>query len=162
VPAFLSRQTDLIVECAKTGLPVNIKKGQFLAPEDAFRIIEKIEAYDNSEIILTERGTTFGYHNLVVDMRSLEIMKNTGYPVIFDATHSVQLPAKLGSSSGGQKEFIRPLARAALAVGIAGIFIEVHPKPQSALSDGQNSLSLKNLSLLLEECTQIDALVKKF
>jgi 2-dehydro-3-deoxyphosphooctonate aldolase (KDO 8-P synthase) len=162
VPAFLCRQTDLIADCAKTGLPINIKKGQFIAPEDTRGIVAKIEAFNNKRIILTERGVTFGYHNLVVDMRSLEIMKRTGCPVIFDATHSVQLPSGLGTSSGGQREFIRPLARAATAVGIAGIFLEVHPNPAKALSDGPNSLSLKELQVVLAEALKIDALVKSF
>ena len=160
IPAFLSRQTDLILECAKTGLPVNVKKGQFLAPEDMENIVKKIESVNNRNIILTERGSSFGYHNLVVDMRSIEIMKNTGYPVVFDATHSVQLPGGLKESSGGQKEFIEPLAKAAAAVGIAGIFAEVHENPEKALSDGPNSLSIPELEKLLKKVMKIDKLVK--
>lgn len=161
VPAFLCRQTDLVMACAATGLPVNVKKGQFLAPDDMRNIVEKIESVRNRKILLTERGTSFGYHNLVVDMRALSIMKETGCPVIFDATHSVQLPGGRGTSTGGQREFIRPLAKAAAALGIAGIFIEVHPDPKKALSDGPNSLSLAELPGFLKEILPIDRLVKR-
>ena len=161
IPAFLSRQTDLIVECARTGLPVNVKKGQFLAPEDMGNIVKKIESVKNRDILLTERGSSFGYHNLVVDMRSIEIMKITGYPVVFDATHSVQLPGGLKESSGGLKEFIEPLAKAATALGIAGMFVEVHENPAKALSDGPNSLSLPELKKLLKKVMKIDNLVKQ-
>lgn len=161
IPAFLCRQTDLIIECAITGLPVNVKKGQFLAPEDVFLIVNKIESSGNSKILLTERGTSFGYHNLVVDMRSIEIMKKTLYPVIFDATHSVQLPSGLGGKSGGQSHFIEPLATAAVSLGIAAIFVEVHPNPDKALSDGPNSLSLSELPRFLNKILEIDRIVKK-
>jgi 2-dehydro-3-deoxyphosphooctonate aldolase (KDO 8-P synthase) len=160
VPAFLCRQTDLIVACAQTGLPVNVKKGQFIAPEDMVNIVKKIENNRNRQILLTERGTSFGYHDLVVDMRALPIMKNTGYPVIFDATHSVQQPGGLGSATGGQREFIAPLAKAATALGIAALFVEVHPSPKKALSDGPNSLSLAELPVFLKEVCRIDRLVK--
>jgi len=161
VPAFLSRQTDLIIGCAKTGLPVNIKKGQFLAPEDMENIVKKIESVKNKKIILTERGTSFGYRNLIVDMRSLEIMKKTGYPVVFDASHSVQLPGNLSDRSGGQKEFIEPLSKAAVSIGIAGIFVEVHKDPKRALSDGPNSLAPSELKKLLAKVMKIDKLVKQ-
>lgn len=160
IPAFLCRQTDLLAESAKTGLPVNVKKGQFLAPEDTSNIINKIEQVGNKNIILTERGTSFGYHNLVVDMRSLSIMKQTGYPVVFDATHSVQLPGGNGLSTGGQREFIMPLSRAAVSIGIAGVFLEVHPDPKKALSDGPNSLSLDDLPHFLEIIFNIDKFIK--
>jgi 2-dehydro-3-deoxyphosphooctonate aldolase (KDO 8-P synthase) len=161
VPAFLCRQTDLILECARTGLPVNVKKGQFLAPSDAANIARKIESAGNRKIMFTERGTSFGYNNLVVDMRSIEIMKRTGYPVIFDATHSVQLPGGMGKTSGGQREFIPVLARAAAAAGVAGIFIEVHKNPSKALSDGGNSLALKDVPEFLKMVLKIDRLMKQ-
>jgi 2-dehydro-3-deoxyphosphooctonate aldolase (KDO 8-P synthase) len=161
VPAFLCRQTDLILACARTGLPVNVKKGQFLAPEDTFQILKKIESCGNRKIILTERGTTFGYHDLVVDMRSIDIMKRSGYPVVFDATHSVQLPGAMGKSTGGQKEFIPVLARAAVAAGVAGIFIEVHKTPSRALSDGSNSLALKDVPGFLKMIMKIDKIIKR-
>lgn len=160
IPAFLCRQTDLIVESARTGLPVNVKKGQFIAPQDVRGIIDKIESVGNKNILLTERGTSFGYHNLVVDMRSFPIMKNTGYPVIFDASHSVQLPGGLKNSSGGEIEFVEPLAKAATAIGIAGIFLEVHPNPKKAFSDGQNSLALSDLPDFLDAIMRIDKVVK--
>ena len=162
IPAFLCRQTDLVLACGETGLPVNIKKGQFLAPEDLNNVAEKIEVTGNRSIIFTERGTTFGYHNLILDLRAIEIMKRTGYPVVFDATHSVQLPGGLGQSTGGQREFVRPLARAAASLGIAAVFVEVHQNPKRALSDGPNSLSLKELPRFLSEITAIDKLVKDF
>lgn len=146
IPAFLCRQTDLLVEAAHTGRIVNIKKGQFLAPNDFRHAAEKVAASGNQRIILTERGSSFGYNNLVVDMRSLAIMREWGLPVVFDATHSVQLPGAAGSSSGGVPEFIEPLSRAAVAVGIDGVFVEVHDNPPAALSDGANSLHLDRLA----------------
>ncbi|MDD5688071.1 MAG: 3-deoxy-8-phosphooctulonate synthase [Elusimicrobia bacterium] len=151
IPAFLCRQTDLLLAVAKTKKPVNVKKGQFLSPHDMKNVIEKIESAGNKKILLTERGTSFGYNNLVVDFRSLVIMKNSGYPVIFDATHSVQLPGGLGDKSGGQREFVLPLSKAAIAVGINGLFLEVHPNPQKALSDGANSLKLSEMEKFLKE-----------
>ena len=161
LPAFLWRQTDLIVACAKTGLPVNIKKGQFVAPDDVVQIIKKAESTGNRQVLLTERGSSFGYHNLVVDMRSIPIMKDTSCPVIFDATHSVQLPGAKGSSSGGERRFIEPLAKAAVSIGIAALFLEVHPDPVKALSDGANSLPLNGLPSLLKKIIAIDRLVKQ-
>lgn len=155
IPAFLCRQTDLLLAAAKTGRTVNVKKGQFLAPEDMAAVVRKLESTGNRHIMLTERGTTFGYHNLAVDMRSLVIMRNIGNPVVFDATHSVQLPGGNGSSSGGNREFVAPLARAAAAVGIDGLFLEVHPDPDHALSDGANSLELRNLRALLTVVRQL-------
>ena len=160
IPAFLCRQTDLIVACAKTKLPVNVKKGQFLAPDDCQQIINKIKAFKNNKISLTERGTSFGYRNLVVDFRSIEIMKQTGYPVIFDATHSVQKPGGLGTSSGGDRQFVLPLAKAATAVGVAALFLEVHKNPDKALSDGANSVDLKMFENILKQVTKIDKLIK--
>ncbi|MDR1662968.1 MAG: 3-deoxy-8-phosphooctulonate synthase [Endomicrobium sp.] len=160
VPAFLSRQTDLIKACALTGKPINIKKGQFLAPEDMANVIKKAENFGNNKLTLTERGTSFGYHNLVVDFRGLEIMKKTGYPIIFDATHSVQLPGERGICSGGSREFIFPLAKAAAAIGIAALFLEVHDNPDKALSDGTNSLELKNFKQFLKHIKAIDKVVK--
>ena len=151
IPAFLCRQTDLLTTAAKQGKPVNIKKGQFLAPHDIAAATKKVTASDNYDILLTERGTSFGYNNLVVDMRSLVIMSDLGFPVIFDATHSVQLPGGLGTSSGGDRRFIQPLAMAATAVGVDGIFLEVHDNPDQALCDGPNSLPLKDLPSLLEK-----------
>ena len=142
IPAFLCRQTDLLVEAGRTGCTVNIKKGQFVSPQDMRHAAEKVASTGNNQIILTERGTTFGYNNLVVDMRGLVIMRELGYPVVFDATHSVQTPSGLGSVSGGQPEFIEPLARAAVAVGVAGVFVEVHEEPARAKSDGANALHL--------------------
>ena len=140
IPAFLCRQTDLLVACGKTGLPVNIKKGQFMAPEDMAGVVEKVRSTGNDKVMLCERGSSFGYHNLVVDMRGLMTMRGFGVPVVFDATHSVQLPGGLGNASGGRKEFVLPLAKAAAAVGIDALFTEVHPRPQEAWSDGPNSL----------------------
>ena len=142
IPAFLCRQTDLLVEAGRTGCAVNIKKGQFVSPQDMRHAAEKVASTGNNLIILTERGTTFGYNNLVVDMRGLVIMRELGYPVIFDATHSVVTPSGLGSVSGGQPEFIEPLARVAVAVGVAGVFVEAHEKPARAKSDGANALQL--------------------
>ena len=140
IPAFLCRQTDLLLAAGKTGLPVNIKKGQFMAPEDMRGAVEKVRLTGNNQVMLTDRGSSFGYHNLVVDFRGLPTMRSFDVPVIFDATHSVQLPGGLGNASGGQREFIFPLARAAAAAGIDAIFCEVHPNPSQALSDGPNSL----------------------
>jgi 2-dehydro-3-deoxyphosphooctonate aldolase (KDO 8-P synthase) len=160
IPAFLCRQTDLVVACAKTGLGINIKKGQFMAADDMPNIIKKAESVSNRRIMLTERGTTFGYHNLVVDTRSITIMKKTGYPVVFDATHSVQLPGQKGGSSGGQREFILPLSLACTSLGLAGIFVEVHPDPKKALSDGANSLSLKELPSFLKQILALDNFIK--
>lgn len=159
IPAFLSRQTDLICAAAKTGRVINVKKGQFLAPHDMKHVIEKIETAKNNKILLTERGTTFGYHNLVVDMRGLEIMKEFGYPVIMDATHAVQLPSSSGVT-GGDARFIPTIAKAAVAVGIDGLFLEVHPDPSKALSDAASQLPLKSLKKLLVMIKQIDELVK--
>jgi 2-dehydro-3-deoxyphosphooctonate aldolase (KDO 8-P synthase) len=149
IPAFLCRQTDLILEVAKTGKPVNIKKGQFLSPWDMFQVTEKITSTGNHQILLTERGSTFGYSNLVVDFRSIKIMQDTGFPVIFDATHSVQLPGGSGMCSGGQREFAPLLAKAAVAAGADGIFLEVHPNPDHARCDGPNSLPLTILRDLI-------------
>lgn len=160
IPAFLSRQTDLIKACAETGRPVNIKKGQFLAPEDMFNVIKKAEKSGNNKLSLTERGASFGYHNLVVDFRGLEIMKQSGYPVIFDATHSVQLPGGQGNKSGGNREFVLPLSKAAAAVGIAALFLEVHENPDKALSDGANSVDLKYFKKILQETKAIEKAVK--
>ena len=162
IPAFLCRQTDLLIEAGKTGRAVNIKKGQFLSPHDLANAAEKVASTGNERIILTERGSSFGYNNLVVDMRGLKIMQAAGYPVIFDATHSVQLPGAAGSASGGQPQFIEPLARAAVAIGIAGVFVEVHDAPERALSDGANALRLDGLPPFLEKLRQIDSLVKTF
>jgi 2-dehydro-3-deoxyphosphooctonate aldolase (KDO 8-P synthase) len=161
IPAFLCRQTDLLLEAGKTGRAVNIKKGQFVSPSDFIHAAEKVASTGNTRIILTERGSSFGYNNLVVDMRGLPIMAATGYPVVFDATHSVQLPGAAGVSSGGQPQFIEPLARAATAVGIAGIFVEVHNAPEHALSDGANALHLSLLPAFWERLKALDALVKK-
>jgi 2-dehydro-3-deoxyphosphooctonate aldolase (KDO 8-P synthase) len=151
IPAFLSRQTEILEAAGYTGKIVNIKKGQFLSPEDMVHQIEKVEATGNRKILVTERGTTFGYQNLVVDMRSLAVMKKFGYPVVFDATHSIQMPSKNEGVSGGSPEFIAPLARAAAAVGINGLFIETHPEPKKALSDASSMLPLKNLEGLLKQ-----------
>jgi len=161
VPAFLSRQTDLLVACGKTGKAVNVKKGQFLSPWDMRHAVEKIESTGNKKILLTERGATFGYGNLVVDMRSLEIMRTFGVPIVHDATHCVQLPGGNGSTTGGQREFVRPLARAAAAVGVDGVFFETHPDPDKALSDGPNSLKLTDVPAFLREVRGFDALSKE-
>lgn len=159
-PAFLCRQTNYIQRVAELGLPVNIKKGQFLAPWDMQNVVEKARAVGNEKIMVCERGTCFGYNNLVSDMRSLAILHQTQCPVIFDATHSVQLPGGQGNVSGGQREFIPVLARAAVAVGIAGIFMETHPDPEKALSDGPNSWPLAKMKTLLEQLKTIDHFVK--
>ena len=155
IPAFLCRQTDLLQAAGSTGKPVNIKKGQFMAPEDMKGAVAKVRAVGNDRVLLTERGSSFGYHNLVVDMRSLVIMRSLGVPVVFDATHSVQLPGGLGNASGGQREFVRPLARAAAATGIDALFCEVHPRPDEAFSDGPNSLDFKLAEQLLREIKAI-------
>lgn len=160
IPAFLSRQTDLILAAARTRVTLNIKKGQFLAPWDIKNIIEKVESTGNKKIMITERGASFGYNNLVADMRALPIMRSFGYPVVFDATHSVQLPGGLGTASGGQREFVEPLSRAAVAVGVDALFLEVHPDPDHAPCDGPNMLPLKTLPALLEQVMEIDRLVK--
>lgn len=160
IPAFLCRQTDLLLEAGKTRRPVNIKKGQFLSPSDFRNAADKVASTGNERIILTERGSSFGYNNLVVDMRGLPIMAATGYPIVFDATHSVQLPGAAGTASGGQPEFIAPLARAATAVGIAGVFVEVHDRPERALSDGANALRLDLLGDFWKRLKAIDGLVK--
>lgn len=149
IPAFLCRQTDLILEASNTGKPVNIKKGQFLAPWDMRNIIEKFTSTGNHALLITERGTSFGYNNLVADFRGLPIMRSFGYPVIFDVTHSLQLPGGQGKSSGGQKEFAEPLARAAVAVGVDGLFMEVHPEPEKALCDGPNMIRLSEVKQML-------------
>jgi len=161
IPAFLSRQTDLIVEAARTNLPVNIKKGQFLSPWDMEQVVLKAVSGGNNSILLTERGTSFGYNSLIVDMRSISVMKNFGYPVIFDATHGVQLPGGRGKSSGGQREFVAPLAKAAIAAGADGIFLEIHPDPDSALSDGPNSLPFEHVESLLIMLKKIHRIVRE-
>jgi len=162
IPAFLSRQTDLLEAAAKTNRIVNVKKAQFLSPWDMKNVVEKLASTGNSNIILTERGATFGYQNLVVDVRSFPIMKKFGYPVVFDATHSVQLPGGQGNASGGQPEFIEPLARAAVAAGVDGVFLETHDNPAEALSDGPNALPLSQLAALLARLKEISALVRKW
>lgn len=161
IPAFLSRQTDLLIAAGKTGKVINVKKGQFMAPDDMNHVAEKIASTGNKNIMLTERGTTFGYHNLIVDMRSFIIMKEFGYPVVMDATHSVQLPSK-GNTSGGEPAFIKPLARAATAVGIDALFLEVHPNPKEALSDAASQLPLSELKDLLIEIKAIDKTIKHY
>lgn len=160
IPAFLCRQTDFVLAVGKTGKAVNVKKGQFLAPWDVRNIVEKVESTGNQDILLTERGTSFGYNNLVADMRSLVIMRQMGYPVVFDVTHSLQLPGGQGTSSGGQKEFISALARAGVAVGVDGLFLEVHPRPQTALCDGPNSQPFSGLEPLLKQLIALDRMVK--
>jgi 2-dehydro-3-deoxyphosphooctonate aldolase (KDO 8-P synthase) len=160
IPAFLCRQTDLLLEAGRTGRIVNIKKGQFVAPQDIARAAEKVASTGNSQVLLTERGSSFGYNNLVVDMRGLKIMRDLGWPVVFDATHSVQLPSGGGTASGGQPQFIEPLARAAVAVGIDALFVEVHDAPERALSDGANALRLDLLPELWRRLRALDGLVK--
>jgi len=166
-PAFLCRQTDFIRACAATGKPVNIKKGQFLAPHDMLQVVLKARAAaveaggDGRNILVCERGVSFGYNNLVSDMRSLAIMRETGCPVVFDATHSVQWPGGKGTASGGQREFVPVLARAAVASGVAGLFMETHPTPDQALSDGPNAVPLQHMEALLETLKAIDVLVKQ-
>jgi 2-dehydro-3-deoxyphosphooctonate aldolase (KDO 8-P synthase) len=160
IPAFLCRQTDLLVAAGRTGAVVNIKKGQFVAPHDIHLAAEKVASTGNDKVIFTERGSSFGHNNLVVDMRGLAIMRKTGWPVVFDATHSVQLPGGQGNTSGGQPEFIAPLARAAVAAGVDGVFVEVHDNPARALSDGPNSLALDTLDAFWRRLTEIDELVR--
>jgi 2-dehydro-3-deoxyphosphooctonate aldolase (KDO 8-P synthase) len=160
IPAFLCRQTDLLIAAAKTGKIINVKKGQFLAPWDIANVIKKIEDSGNKNILITERGASFGYNTLVSDMRALPIMSKFGFPIVFDATHSVQQPGGLGEKSGGQREFVEYLARAAVAVGVAGVFIETHQDPDNAPSDGPNMLPLDKLENLLKQLTDIDNLIK--
>lgn len=161
IPAFLCRQTDLLLEAGKTGKPVNIKKGQFLAPWDMAQVVRKVESTGNQNILLTERGTSFGYNTLVSDFRSLSIMRETGYPVVFDAAHSVQQPGGLATASGGQSEYIPLLSRAAVAAGCDAVFMEVHPNPARALSDGPNMLQLSALKKLLLDLQAIDKIIKR-
>ena len=161
IPAFLCRQTDLLVAAGKSGRAVNLKKGQFAAPWEMENALEKIASTGNEQILLTERGSSFGYNNLVVDMRAFQVMRGFGFPVIFDVTHSVQLPGAAGQSSGGQPEFIAPLARAGTAAGVDGIFLEVHDHPAKALSDGTNALALEKLPALLGQITRLAALVRE-
>ena len=160
-PAFLCRQTDFIQNVARAGKPVNIKKGQFLAPWDMKNVVEKAKAVGNDDIMVCERGASFGYNNLVSDMRSISVMRDTGCPVVFDATHSVQLPGGQGTSSGGQREFVPVLARAAVAVGVAGLFAETHPDPSKALSDGPNAWPLDKMEALLETLLELDQVTKR-
>jgi 2-dehydro-3-deoxyphosphooctonate aldolase (KDO 8-P synthase) len=161
IPAFLGRQTDIVTAVARTGIPVNVKKGQFMAPWDMSNVVEKIASTGNRRVLITERGTMFGYNNLVVDFRGLMIMRGIGYPVIFDATHSVQLPGGAGTSSGGQRDFAPVLARAAVAAGVDGIFMEVHPDPERALCDGPNSLRLDTIYDLLTQLQSIHQTVNR-
>jgi 2-dehydro-3-deoxyphosphooctonate aldolase (KDO 8-P synthase) len=161
IPALLCRQTDLLIAAARTGKPVNVKKGQFLAPWDMMHVVAKVTGAGNPNVLITERGVSFGYNTLVSDMRALPILAETGAPVIFDATHSVQQPGGKGASSGGERRFVPVLARAAVAVGVAGLFIETHPDPDSAPSDGPNMVPLRDLEPLLAELIDIDALVKQ-
>lgn len=160
IPAFLCRQTDLLVAAGKTGKIVNIKKGQFLAPEQMKPLIKKVEETGNTNILLTDRGTTFGYNNLVTDFRAVPIMQNLGYPVIFDATHSVQLPGANGESSGGDRRFVPVLAKAAMAAGANGLFFEVHPNPDKALCDGANMIALKDAETLFRVCKDIFEIIR--
>tara|TARA_B100000886_G_scaffold119113_1_gene80069 strand:+ start:4214 stop:5044 length:831 start_codon:yes stop_codon:yes gene_type:complete len=160
IPAFLCRQTDLLVAAAKTNLIVNVKKGQFLAPWDMSNVIKKISDSKNDKIFVTERGVSFGYNSLISDMRSLSIMKKENYPVIFDATHSVQQPGGLGNSSGGEREYIYDLSKSAISIGIAGLFLEVHDDPDNAPSDGPNMLKINDLELFLSKIKKIDQLIK--
>ena len=161
IPAFLCRQTDLLLAAAKTGRPVKIKKGQFLAPGDMRNVVAKVTSSGNANVLVTERGVSFGYNTLVVDMRSLPILRELGCPVIFDATHAVQQPGGQGSASGGERRFVAPLARAAVAIGIAGLFIETHQDPDHAPSDGPNMIPLKDFEGLVRDLMAIDALVKR-
>jgi len=160
IPAFLCRQTDLLIAAAKTGKVINVKKGQFLAPWDMVNVTKKIEDSGNKNILVTERGASFGYNTLVSDMRSLPIMAKNGYPVVFDATHSVQQPGGMGDKSGGQREFVEYLARAAIAVGVAAVFMETHPDPDNAPSDGPNMVPLSQMPSLLKQLSEIDKLIK--
>ncbi len=161
IPAFLCRQTDLLLAAGRTGRPVNIKKGQFMAPEDMAGAVGKVRQTGNTQVLLTERGSSFGYHNLVVDFRSLTTMRELGVPVVFDATHSVQLPGGMGNASGGRREFVRPLARAAAAIGIDVLFTEVHPRPSEAWSDGPNTLDFAAIRQALTEVKAIHDLIRK-
>lgn len=160
IPAFLCRQTDLVYGAAKTGKCVNVKKGQFMAPKDMINVLKKMEEAGNENLMLTERGASFGYNNLVVDMRSFPIMRDFGYPVIFDATHSVQLPGGAGTKSSGQREFVPFLSRAAVGAGVDGLFMEVHDNPEEALSDGPNMVRLDDLEAVLRDLKAIDTIVK--
>src|SRR5215467_10688657 len=162
IPAFLVRQTDLLLAAGNTGRVINIKKGQFLSPWDMSNVVEKVESTGNKNIILTERGTSFGYQNLVVDMRSFPVMQRTGYPVVFDVTHSVQLPGGHGNASGGQPQFIEPLVRAAVAAGVDGIFLETHDNPATARSDGPNALPLSQLHALLLKLKGLSTVVRRW
>ncbi len=162
IPAFLSRQTDLLLAAAKTGRVVNVKKAQFLSPWDMGNVVEKISSSGNQKIMLTERGASFGYQNLVVDMRSFPVLQKLGYPVVFDVTHSVQLPGGQGHASGGQPEFIEPLARAGVAAGVDGVFLETHDHPAAAQSDGANALPLPQLAGLLARLKELSALVRRW
>ncbi len=162
IPAFLSRQTDLVEAAGRTGRVINVKKAQFLSPWDMAHVVEKIADTGNTKIILTERGASFGYQNLVVDMRSFPILQKIGYPVVFDVTHSVQLPGSQGHASGGQPEFIEPLARAGVAAGVDGIFLETHDNPSEALSDGANALPLPQLPALLAKLKELGAMVRRW
>lgn len=162
IPAFLARQTDLLEAAGRTGRVVNIKKGQFLSPWDMGNVAEKVAATGNTKILLTERGTSFGYNNLVVDVRSFPVMQKLGYPVVFDVTHSIQIPGGLGHASGGQPEFIEPLARAGVAAGADGIFLETHDNPAAALSDGPNALPLEQLPAVLMKLKQLGMLVRRW
>jgi 2-dehydro-3-deoxyphosphooctonate aldolase (KDO 8-P synthase) len=162
IPAFLCRQTDLLIAAGKTGKPVNVKKGQFLAPGDMRNVVDKIKATDNEDILLTERGTMFGYNYLINDMRSLPSMRKMGYPVVFDATHSVQRPGGLGNRSGGDRQFVAPLARAAVACGVDAIFLELHPNPDAAPSDGPNMLNVREVSSLLKLLKTLDDEVRAY
>ena len=161
IPAFLCRQTDLLISAAKTNKIINVKKGQFLSPHDVPNIFKKIESEGNNKIMITERGTSFGYNNLINDFKSLDVMKSFSYPVIFDATHSVQEPGGLGETSGGKREFVTTLSKAAAAVGVAGIFIETHNDPDNAPSDGPNMLNLENLENLISKLIELDNITKK-
>jgi 2-dehydro-3-deoxyphosphooctonate aldolase (KDO 8-P synthase) len=161
IPAFLCRQTDFVVAVAQSGKVVNVKKGQFLAPWDVANIVDKILSVNNDQILLTERGTSFGYNNLISDMRSLVVMRELGYPVVFDATHSLQLPGGLGKASGGERKYISPLARAGVAVGVDALFMEVHEDPDHALSDGPNSLPLREFEGVLRLVKEIDGILKR-
>jgi 2-dehydro-3-deoxyphosphooctonate aldolase (KDO 8-P synthase) len=162
IPAFLARQTDLLIAAGKTGRIINVKKGQFLSPWDMGNVAEKVASTGNTKIILTERGASFGYQNLVVDMRAFPVMQKMGYPVVYDVTHSVQLPGGQGHASGGQPEFIEPLARAGVAAGVDGIFLETHDNPSAALSDGANALPLMQLPALLGKLKELGALVRRW
>lgn len=161
IPAFLCRQTDLIVTASKTGKPVNIKKGQFIAPWDMRNIIDKFISTGNNNVLITERGTSYGYNNLVVDFRGIPIMRSFGYPVIFDVTHSLQLPGGLGSCSGGQREFAEPLAKAAVAVGVDGLFMEVHPEPEKSLCDGPNMIKLDEIEELITKLKAVNTVINQ-